>query len=106
MASVPVPPSWNVEYVLAETLFAQLLRLPSSGERPLLYGIVLADLCRLRATTGALILPKMAPALAATVGQLFRRVPTMDIECRCDTPARFGGVGPCGGQGSLESRID
>ena len=82
LASVPVPPSWNVEYIIAETLFAQLLRLPSPGERPLLYGIVLADLCRLRATTGSLILPKMAPALAATVGQLFRRVPTMDVECR------------------------
>lgn len=57
-----------------------MLKLPSSPNKVLLYGIVLADLCRLRTSEGTQLLPKMAPALASTVGALFRRVPTMDCK--------------------------
>ncbi|CAI5518984.1 unnamed protein product, partial [Closterium sp. Naga37s-1] len=73
LVGLPVP--FRYEYVMAETVFSQLLLLPRSPFRPIYYTIVLVDLCK--------ALPGAFPAvLAGAVRALFSRAAIMDVECR------------------------
>ncbi|GJP35531.1 hypothetical protein CLOM_g20040 [Closterium sp. NIES-68] len=73
LVGLPVP--FRYEYVMAETVFSQLLLLPRPPFRPIYYTIVLVDLCK--------ALPGAFPAvLAGAVRALFSRAAIMDVECR------------------------
>eukprot|EP01087_Luapelamoeba_hula_P018471 TRINITY_DN5951_c0_g1_i1.p1 TRINITY_DN5951_c0_g1~~TRINITY_DN5951_c0_g1_i1.p1 ORF type:complete len:819 (-),score=70.52 TRINITY_DN5951_c0_g1_i1:395-2851(-) len=68
-----LPTRANPEYLVVETILAQLFLLPKSPFRPICYNVLLADLCRMTLT--------VPPILAQAVEVLFERLETMDIEC-------------------------
>ncbi|CAI0546789.1 unnamed protein product [Linum tenue] len=73
MVGLPVP--FRYEYLMAETLFAQLLLLPQPPFRPLYYTLVIMDLCK--------ALPGAFPAVVAgAVRALFEKIADLDMECR------------------------
>ncbi|KAJ0979646.1 hypothetical protein J5N97_015120 [Dioscorea zingiberensis] len=73
MVGLPVP--FRYEYLMAETLFSQLLLLPQAPFKPLYYTLVIIDLCK--------ALPGAFPAVVAgAVRVLFDRIAEMDMECR------------------------
>ncbi|ONK62901.1 uncharacterized protein A4U43_C07F9300 [Asparagus officinalis] len=73
MVSLPVP--FRYEYLMAETIFSQLLLLPRAPFKPLYYTLVIIDLCK--------ALPGAFPSVViGAVHALFDRIADMDMECR------------------------
>lgn len=73
MVGLPVP--FRYEYIMAETVFSQLLLPPKPPFRLIYYTVVMVDLCK--------ALPGAFPAVVAgAVRALFQRVAEMDVECR------------------------
>ncbi|KAJ6803538.1 nuclear cap-binding protein subunit 1-like [Iris pallida] len=73
MVGLPVP--FRYEYLMAETIFSQLLLLPHAPFKPLYYTLVIIDLCK--------ALPGAFPAVViGAVRALFDRIADMDMECR------------------------
>ncbi|CAN1751105.1 Nuclear cap-binding protein subunit 1 [Linum perenne] len=73
MVGLPVP--FRYEYLMAETIFAQLLLLPQPPFNPLYYTLVIMDLCK--------ALPGAFPAVVAgAVRALFEKISDLDMECR------------------------
>ncbi|XP_027061406.1 nuclear cap-binding protein subunit 1 isoform X1 [Coffea arabica] len=73
MAGLPVP--FRYEYLMAETIFSQLLLLPEPPFKPMYYTLVIIDLCK--------ALPGAFPAvIAGAVRALFERIADLDMECR------------------------
>lgn len=73
LVSLPVP--FRYEYLMAETIFSQLLLLPNPPFRPIYYTLVIIDLCK--------ALPAAFPAVVVgAVHALFDRISNMDMECR------------------------
>ncbi|KAG0747196.1 hypothetical protein G6F57_006109 [Rhizopus arrhizus] len=65
---------WNLSDLLVESMFAHLLRLPSSTFRQMFYSCVITELCRAEVATFPM-------ALGRAVKTLFDRLPFMDVEC-------------------------
>ncbi|WRX33228.1 MIF4G-like [Theobroma cacao] len=73
MVGLPVP--FRYEYLMAETIFSQLLLLPQPPFRPIYYTLVIMDLCK--------ALPGAFPAVVAgAVRALFDKIADLDMECR------------------------
>ncbi|XP_040991745.1 nuclear cap-binding protein subunit 1 [Juglans microcarpa x Juglans regia] len=73
MVGLPVP--FRYEYLMAETIFSQLLLLPQPPFRPMYYTLVIIDLCK--------ALPGAFPAVVAgAVRALFEKIADLDMECR------------------------
>lgn len=73
MVGLPVP--FRYEYLMAETIFSQLLLLPQPPFKPLYYTLVIIDLCK--------ALPGAFPAvIAGAVRALFDKIAELDMECR------------------------
>ncbi|KAK4763581.1 hypothetical protein SAY87_013019 [Trapa incisa] len=73
MVGLPVP--FRYEYLMAETIFSQLLLLPQPPFKPMYYTLVIIDLCK--------ALPGAFPAVVAgAVRALFERIADLDMECR------------------------
>ncbi|KAK9939544.1 hypothetical protein M0R45_016236 [Rubus argutus] len=73
MAGLPVP--FRYEYLMAETIFSQLLLLPQPPFRPTYYTLVIMDLCK--------ALPGAFPGVVAgAVRALFEKIADLDMECR------------------------
>ncbi|KAL3503754.1 hypothetical protein ACH5RR_038203 [Cinchona calisaya] len=73
MAGLPVP--FRYEYLMAETIFSQLLLLPEPPFKPMYYTLVIIDLCK--------ALPGAFPAVVAgAVRALFEKIADLDMECR------------------------
>ncbi|KAM7273140.1 hypothetical protein ACFE04_027804 [Oxalis oulophora] len=73
MAGLPVP--FRYEYLMAETIFSQLLLLPHPPFKPTYYTLVIMDLCK--------ALPGAFPAVVAgAVRALFEKIADLDVECR------------------------
>ncbi|CAI9088030.1 OLC1v1022259C2 [Oldenlandia corymbosa var. corymbosa] len=73
MAGLPVP--FRYEYLMAETIFSQLLLLPEPPFKPAYYTLVIIDLCK--------ALPGAFPAVVAgAVRVLFEKIADLDMECR------------------------
>ncbi|XP_061349949.1 nuclear cap-binding protein subunit 1 [Gastrolobium bilobum] len=73
MVGLPVP--FRYEYLMAETIFSQLLMLPNPPFRPVYYTLVIIDLCK--------ALPGAFPAVVAgAVRALFEKIADLDMECR------------------------
>ncbi|XP_057466461.1 nuclear cap-binding protein subunit 1-like [Actinidia eriantha] len=73
MVGLPVP--FRYEYLMAETIFSQLLLLPHPPFKPLYYTLVIIDLCK--------ALPGAFPAVVAgAVRALFDKIDDLDMECR------------------------
>jgi len=72
---VSLPVSFRYEYLMAETIFSQLLLLPNPPFRPIYYTLVIIDLCK--------ALPGAFPSVVVgAVHVLFDRISNMDMECR------------------------
>ncbi|ESW33634.1 hypothetical protein PHAVU_001G086100 [Phaseolus vulgaris] len=72
---VGLPVSFRYEYLMAETIFSQLLMLPQPPFRPVYYTLIIIDLCK--------ALPGAFPAVVAgAVRTLFERIADLDMECR------------------------
>ncbi|PUZ41115.1 hypothetical protein GQ55_9G478100 [Panicum hallii var. hallii] len=72
---VSLPVSFRYEYLMAETIFSQLLLLPNPPFRPIYYTLVIIDLCK--------ALPGAFPSVVVgAVHALFDRISNMDMECR------------------------
>ncbi|XP_037491219.1 nuclear cap-binding protein subunit 1 [Jatropha curcas] len=73
MVGLPVP--FRYEYLMAETIFSQLLLLPTPPFKPIYYTLVIMDLCK--------ALPGAFPAVVAgAVRALFEKIADLDMECR------------------------
>ncbi|KAA8527195.1 hypothetical protein F0562_008576 [Nyssa sinensis] len=73
MVGLPVP--FRYEYLMAETIFSQLLLLPQPPFKPMYYTLVIIDLCK--------ALPGAFPAVVAgAVRALFDKIADLDMECR------------------------
>lgn len=73
MVGLPVP--FRYEYLMAETIFSQLLLLPQPPFKPSYYTLVIIDLCK--------ALPGAFPAVVAgAVRSLFEKIADLDMECR------------------------
>ncbi|OIT39171.1 nuclear cap-binding protein subunit 1 [Nicotiana attenuata] len=73
MVGLPVP--FRYEYLMAETIFSQLLLLPQPPFKPTYYTLVIIDLCK--------ALPGAFPAVVAgAVRALFDKIADLDMECR------------------------
>ncbi|KAJ8770900.1 hypothetical protein K2173_022072 [Erythroxylum novogranatense] len=73
MVGLPVP--FRYEYLMAETIFSQLLLLPKPPFKPIYYALVIMDLCK--------ALPGAFPAVVAgAVRTLFDKIAELDMECR------------------------
>ncbi|GAB2234373.1 hypothetical protein Drorol1_Dr00003623 [Drosera rotundifolia] len=73
MVGLPVP--FRYEYLMAETIFSQLLLLPEPRFKPIYYTLVIMDLCK--------ALPGAFPAVVAgAVRALFEKIAELDTECR------------------------
>ncbi|CAK9327994.1 unnamed protein product [Citrullus colocynthis] len=73
MVGLPVP--FRYEYLMAETIFSQLLMLPQPPFKPIYYTLVIIDLCK--------ALPGAFPAVVAgAVRALFEKIANLDMECR------------------------
>lgn len=73
MVGLPVP--FRYEFLMAETIFSQLLLLPQPPFRPIYYTLVIIDLCK--------ALPGAFPAvIAGAVRALFDKIADLDMECR------------------------
>lgn len=73
LAGLPVP--FRYEYLMAETIFSQLLLLPKAPFKPIYYTIVIIDICK--------ALPGAFPTVVAgAVRALFNKMDDLDIECR------------------------
>ncbi|XP_022861062.1 nuclear cap-binding protein subunit 1 [Olea europaea var. sylvestris] len=72
---VGLPVSFRYEYLMAETIFSQLLLLPQPPFKPMYYTLVIIDLCK--------SLPGAFPAVVAgAVRALFDKIADLDMECR------------------------
>ncbi|GJN31443.1 hypothetical protein PR202_gb19843 [Eleusine coracana subsp. coracana] len=72
---VSLPVSFRYEYLMAETIFSQLLLLPNPPFKPIYYTLVIIDLCK--------ALPGAFPSVVVgAVHALFDRISNMDMECR------------------------
>lgn len=76
LASLPLPAEHpdQCQFMVAETLFAEMLAMPTSTFTPVLYHIVIQDLCK--------IIPTFPPKMAKTVGAMFRAIDRMDVAAR------------------------
>ncbi|GAB2281271.1 Nucleic acid dioxygenase ALKBH1 [Dionaea muscipula] len=73
MVGLSVP--FRYEYLMAETIFSQLLLLPEPRFKPIYYTLVIMDLCK--------ALPGAFPAVVAgAVRALFEKIAELDLECR------------------------
>ncbi|KAG0488125.1 hypothetical protein HPP92_006936 [Vanilla planifolia] len=73
MIGLPVP--FRYEYLMAETIFSQLLLLPQAPFKSMYYTLVIIDLCK--------ALPGAFPAVVAgAVRALFEKISDLDMECR------------------------
>uniref|UniRef100_A0A5B7BA70 Nuclear cap-binding protein subunit 1 n=1 Tax=Davidia involucrata TaxID=16924 RepID=A0A5B7BA70_DAVIN len=73
MVGLPVP--FRYEFLMAETIFSQLLLLPQPPFKPMYYTLVIIDLCK--------ALPGAFPAVVAgAVRALFDKIADLDMECR------------------------
>ncbi|KAG8386641.1 hypothetical protein BUALT_Bualt03G0169800 [Buddleja alternifolia] len=73
MVGLPVP--FRYEYLMAETIFSQILLLPEPPFKPIYYTLVIMDLCK--------ALPGAFPAVVAgAVRALFDKIAELDMECR------------------------
>ncbi|KAK9146885.1 hypothetical protein Sjap_006788 [Stephania japonica] len=73
MVGLPVP--FRYEYLMAETIFSQILLLPQPPFKPMYYTLVIIDLCK--------ALPGAFPAVVAgAVRALFEKIADLDMECR------------------------
>ncbi|KAH6836672.1 ARM repeat superfamily protein [Perilla frutescens var. hirtella] len=73
MVGLPVP--FRYEYLMAETIFSQILLLPQPPFKPIYYTLVIMDLCK--------ALPGAFPAVVAgAVRSLFEKIADLDMECR------------------------
>uniref|UniRef100_A0A2P2L939 Nuclear cap-binding protein subunit 1 n=1 Tax=Rhizophora mucronata TaxID=61149 RepID=A0A2P2L939_RHIMU len=72
---VGLPVAFRYEYLMAETIFSQLLLLPQPPFKPMYYALVIMDLCK--------ALPGAFPSVvAAAVRALFEKIVDLDMECR------------------------
>lgn len=72
---VGLPVAFRYEYLMAETIFSQLLMLPQPPFKPAYYTLVIIDLCK--------ALPGAFPAVVAgAVRALFEKIDDLDMECR------------------------
>ncbi|KAI9279792.1 MIF4G like-domain-containing protein [Sporodiniella umbellata] len=67
-------PGWSISDLLVETVFAHMLRLPSSDFRQVFYASVIIELCRVDGS-------KFPMALGRGVKTLYDRLDKMDVEC-------------------------
>ena len=76
LASLPLPADQpeQCQFMVAETLFAELLSLPKPSFTPVLYHIIIQDLCK--------IIPTFPPKMAKTVGAMFKAIDRMDVGAR------------------------
>ena len=76
LASLPLPAEQpeQCQFLVAETLFAELLALPEPTFSPVFYHIVIQDLCK--------IIPTFPPKMAKTAGMMFRSIDRMDVTAR------------------------
>ena len=76
LASLPLPADQpeQCQFLVAETLFAELLALPEPTFSPVFYHIVIQDLCK--------IIPTFPPKMAKTAGMMFRSIDRMDVTAR------------------------
>ncbi|PKA60876.1 Nuclear cap-binding protein subunit 1 [Apostasia shenzhenica] len=73
LVGLPVP--FRYEYLMAETIFSQLLSLPQAPFKSMYYTLVIIDLCK--------ALPGAFPAVVAgAVRALFEKIVDLDMECR------------------------
>ncbi|KAH0470590.1 hypothetical protein IEQ34_000313 [Dendrobium chrysotoxum] len=73
LVGLPVP--FRYEYLMAETIFSQLLLLPQAPFKSMYYTLVIIDLCK--------ALPGAFPAVVAgAVRALFEKIADLDMECR------------------------
>ncbi len=78
-AGLPLP--YKYESLLAETLFAQMLRVPAPAHKPVAYGALMVDLCKL--------LPTFPRSMSACVRESFSRYinfATRCFNCSCRGP--------------------
>ncbi|EPS74204.1 hypothetical protein M569_00545, partial [Genlisea aurea] len=72
---VGLPVNFRYEYLMAETIFSQILMLPEPPFKPLYYTLVIMDLCK--------ALPGAFPSVVAgAVRSLFDKIEYLDMECR------------------------
>ncbi|KAL0363049.1 UNVERIFIED_CONTAM: ATP-dependent zinc metalloprotease FTSH 12, chloroplastic [Sesamum calycinum] len=72
---VGLPVTFRYEYLMAETIFSQILLLPQPPFKPIYYTLVIMDLCK--------ALPGAFPAVVAgAVRSLFDKIADLDMECR------------------------
>jgi nuclear cap-binding protein subunit 1 len=76
LASLPLPSDHpeQCQFMVAETLFAEMLALPKSSFTPVFYHIIIQDLCK--------IIPTFPPKMAKTMGAMFRAIDRMDVGAR------------------------
>ena len=76
LGTLPLPGDHpeRCQYLVAETLFGEMLALPRPKHEPVFYHIVVQDLCKAIQS-----FPKM---MAKTVGQMFQKIALMDLEAR------------------------
>ncbi|KAJ6309993.1 hypothetical protein OIU76_014855 [Salix suchowensis] len=73
MVGLPVP--FRYDYLMAETIFSQLLLLPLPPFKPIYYTLVIMDLCK--------ALPGAFPGVVAgAVRALFEKIADLDMECQ------------------------
>lgn len=73
MVGLPVP--FRYDYLMAETIFSQLLLLPLPPFKPIYYTLVIMDLCK--------ALPGAFPGVVAgAVRALFEKIADLDTECQ------------------------
>ncbi len=76
LGTLPLPGDHpeRCQYLVAETLFGEMLALPRPKHEPVFYHVVVQDLCKAIQS-----FPKM---MAKTVGQMFQKIALMDLEAR------------------------
>ena len=73
LSSLPLP--YPYDHIIAEVMFGQILRLPTTDFKPVLYGILMVNLCKLRTKT----FPR---AISSCVRENFSRMNVMDPALR------------------------
>ncbi|KAF9973203.1 Component of the cap-binding complex (CBC) [Actinomortierella ambigua] len=70
------PTGWSIDEVLAEVLFCELFKLPTSEFKAVYYASLLVEMCK--------AFPDSFPmVLAKGISILFERLSYMDVECAC-----------------------
>ena len=76
MGTLPLPADHpeRCQFLVAETLFGEMLALPRPAHEAVFYHIVIQDLCK--------AIPSFPKMMAKVVGQMFRQIGRMEFEAR------------------------